>query len=80
MKLAYGYGEITILTNFDVPVHDHKMKDTDENLEEITAELTIRRFIEVLQEEGLSVPVAAKRCMIPRSTVYPFPSQHHGSI
>lgn len=41
MKLAYGYGEITVLTNFDIPVHDNQMKDTDENLEEITAELSI---------------------------------------
>ncbi|CEG83375.1 hypothetical protein RMATCC62417_17304 [Rhizopus microsporus] len=89
MKLAYEYGEITILTNFDVPVHDIQMKDMDENLEEITTELSIvtisddkkkkknkygpeqiRRFIEILQEEGVSVPVAAKRCMIPRSTAY----------
>ncbi|KAI9279869.1 thioredoxin-like protein [Sporodiniella umbellata] len=30
----------------------------------------IRRFIEILQEEGLSVPVAAKKCKIPRSTAY----------
>lgn len=30
----------------------------------------IRRFIEILQEEGVSVPVAAKRCMIPRSSAY----------
>ena len=60
----------------------------EENLEEITTELSvvtisedkkkknkygpeqIRRFIEILQEEGVSVPVAAKRCMIPRSTAY----------
>lgn len=28
------------------------------------------RFIEILQEEGVSIPVAAKRCMTPRSTAY----------
>ncbi|KAG0782662.1 hypothetical protein G6F16_006659 [Rhizopus arrhizus] len=89
MELAYEYGEITTPTDFDVPVHDIQMEgNMEENLEEITTELSvvtisedkkkknkygpeqIRRFIEILQEEGVSVPVAAKRCMIPRSTAY----------
>ncbi|CEP10407.1 hypothetical protein, partial, partial [Parasitella parasitica] len=30
----------------------------------------IRAFIELIQEEGLSVPKAAKQCMIPRSSAY----------
>ncbi|KAI9469079.1 MAG: hypothetical protein EXX96DRAFT_654684 [Benjaminiella poitrasii] len=39
MELTYKYSEITTFTNFDVPVHDIQMKDTDKNLEEITTEL-----------------------------------------
>lgn len=30
----------------------------------------IRRFIGILQKEEVSVPVSAKRCMIPRNTAY----------
>lgn len=30
----------------------------------------IRRFIQIMQEEGLSIPKAATRCMISRSTAY----------
>ncbi|KAI8098118.1 uncharacterized protein B0P05DRAFT_460767, partial [Gilbertella persicaria] len=30
----------------------------------------IRVFIELIQEEGLSVPKATKKCMIPRSSGY----------
>jgi hypothetical protein len=83
IELAYEYGEITTLTDFDVPVHDIQMEENmEENLEEITTELSvvtisedkkkknkygpeqIRRFIEILQEEGVSVPMAAKRCAV----------------
>ncbi|KAG1176101.1 hypothetical protein G6F70_000065 [Rhizopus microsporus] len=73
MELAYEYGEITTLTDFDVPIHDIQMEENmEKNLEEITTELSvvtisedkkkknkygpeqIRRFIEILQEEGIS--------------------------
>ncbi|KAG1443494.1 hypothetical protein G6F56_010654 [Rhizopus delemar] len=86
MELAYECSEINTLTNFDVPIHDIQMKDTDENLKEITTELSIvaisddkkkknkygpeqiRCFVEILQEESVSVPVAVKRRMISGST------------
>ncbi|CAO3670984.1 unnamed protein product, partial [Rhizopus stolonifer] len=74
MDLGYEYGEITTLTDLIAPVHNIKM---DENLEEITTNLAvvslsddkygpeqIRRFIEILQEEGVSIPVVTNICMI----------------
>ncbi|KAG1469783.1 hypothetical protein G6F56_003056 [Rhizopus delemar] len=67
MELAYECGEITTLTNFDVPIDDIQMKVTDEILEEITTELsTVTISDDEKRRTRVSVPVAAKMC----STAY----------
>ncbi|RCH94312.1 hypothetical protein CU097_010970 [Rhizopus azygosporus] len=76
MELAYEYGEITTLTDFDVPIHDIQMEENmEKNLEEITTELSVVTISEDKKKKNkkkVSVPVAAKRCMIPCSTAYRF--------
>lgn len=79
MDLGYEYGEITTLTDFIAPVHNIQMNENFEEITTNLAVVSlsddkkrkdkygpeqIRRFIEILQEEGVSIPVATKICMI----------------
>ncbi|CEG82182.1 hypothetical protein RMATCC62417_16292 [Rhizopus microsporus] len=75
MDLGYEYDEITTLTDFNAPVHnvqmDKKLEEITTNLVVISlsddkkrkekyGSEQIRCFIENLQEEGVSIPIATK--------------------
>lgn len=79
MYLGYEYGEITTLADFIAPVYNIQMDENLEEITTNLAVVSlsddkkrkdkyrpeqIRRFIEILQEEGVSIPVATKICMI----------------
>ncbi|CEP15290.1 hypothetical protein [Parasitella parasitica] len=83
---AIEFGRVEMLVDFDgmKQIQEVEMEEVVDNLAEEMSLVSLKtskrykkygqdqidRFIRVRQEEGLSVPIAAKLCGIPRSTAY----------
>jgi hypothetical protein len=91
--LAFQYGEISKLVDIGTVPICEQMEETVETITTEMATVFIRdtpkknkygpeqipKFINLIQKEGISIPMAAKQCLIPRSSGYVLFNQFNSS-